>query len=37
MITLPELLSAVQASLRRKVTALDEYNWMYEGEETQLG
>ncbi|KAI4178556.1 MAG: hypothetical protein L6R41_008335 [Letrouitia leprolyta] len=32
-----ELLSAVQASLRRKVTALDEYNWMYEGEETQLG
>ncbi|KAI4282451.1 MAG: hypothetical protein L6R38_002916 [Xanthoria sp. 2 TBL-2021] len=33
----PELLSAVQASLRRKVTALAEDNWMYEAETTRPG
>ncbi|KAL8720729.1 MAG: hypothetical protein Q9225_002463 [Loekoesia sp. 1 TL-2023] len=32
-----ELLSAVQASLRRKVAALDEDNWMFEAEEAQPG
>ncbi|KAL9002844.1 MAG: hypothetical protein Q9188_004245 [Gyalolechia gomerana] len=32
-----ELLSAVQASLRRKVAALDEDNWMFEAEEAQSG
>lgn len=31
-----ELLGAVQASLRRKVAALDNDNWMYEAEEAQL-
>lgn len=31
----PELLSAVQASLRRKVAALDGDNWMFEAEEAQ--
>ncbi|KAL9601855.1 MAG: hypothetical protein Q9219_002207 [cf. Caloplaca sp. 3 TL-2023] len=32
-----EILSAVQASLRRKVAALDEDNWMFEAEEAQPG
>ncbi|KAL8674601.1 MAG: hypothetical protein Q9168_000976 [Polycauliona sp. 1 TL-2023] len=32
-----ELLSAVQASLRRKVAALAEDNWMYEAEATRPG
>ncbi|KAI4264218.1 MAG: hypothetical protein L6R42_000653 [Xanthoria sp. 1 TBL-2021] len=32
-----QLLSAVQASLRRKVAALAEDNWMYEAEATRPG
>ncbi|KAI4127832.1 MAG: hypothetical protein LQ338_003012 [Usnochroma carphineum] len=32
-----ELFTAVQASLRRKVAALDEDNWMFEAEEAQPG
>ncbi|KAL8734485.1 MAG: hypothetical protein Q9166_001384 [cf. Caloplaca sp. 2 TL-2023] len=32
-----EFLSAVQASLRRKVAALDEDNWIYEAEEARPG
>ncbi|KAI4141735.1 MAG: hypothetical protein L6R39_005202 [Caloplaca ligustica] len=32
-----ELVSAVQASLRRQVAALDEDNWMFEAEEAQAG
>ncbi|KAI4229317.1 MAG: hypothetical protein L6R36_000969 [Xanthoria steineri] len=32
-----ELLSAVQASLRRRVAALAEDNWMYEAETTRPG
>ncbi|KAL8898795.1 MAG: hypothetical protein Q9192_001894 [Flavoplaca navasiana] len=32
-----ELLSAIQASLRRKVAALAEDNWMYEAEATRIG
>ncbi|KAL8658408.1 MAG: hypothetical protein Q9226_001014 [Calogaya cf. arnoldii] len=32
-----QLLSAVQASLRRKVAALAEDNWMYEAEASRPG
>ncbi|KAL9641042.1 MAG: hypothetical protein Q9204_000355 [Flavoplaca sp. TL-2023a] len=32
-----ELLSAIQASLRRKVAALAEDNWKYEAEATRIG
>ncbi|KAL8889157.1 MAG: hypothetical protein Q9215_003546 [Flavoplaca cf. flavocitrina] len=35
--TYKKLLSAIQASLRRKVAALAEDNWMYEAEATRIG
>jgi len=36
MLILVELLEAVRASLRAKVAALAEDNWIYEAEEEQI-
>ncbi len=36
ILILAELLEAVRASLRAKVAALAEDNWMYEAEEEQI-